>query len=119
MTKFVGNKRKYFFCERKIERKNIFFSYSNGSITNRQKKRLSESKEAQRRNSEAREVKNEMSKLIETEEAMIGTVTWALYGRYFKRMGILLSIVAIGSNLLYHTASVYSNGIFLLFLQNS
>lgn len=66
--------------------------------------------------SEAREVKNEMSKLIETEDAMVGTVTWALYGRYFKRMGTLLSVVAVGSNLLYHGASVYSNSNFYLIL---
>lgn len=54
-------------------------------------------------------MKNEMSKLIETEDAMTGTVTWALYGRYFKRMGIGLSIVAVGSNFIYHAVSVYSN----------
>lgn len=88
------------------------FSFSNGSINSKHNKRLSESKEAQRRMSEAREVKNEMSKLIETEDAMVGTVTWALYGRYFKRMGTLLSVVAVGSNLLYHGASVYSNSNF-------
>jgi hypothetical protein len=88
----------------------FLLSFSNGSIVNKLIKRGSVSEHAQRRNSEAREVKNEMSKLIETEESMTGTVTWALYGRYFQRMGILLSVVAIGSNLLYHTASVYSNG---------
>lgn len=94
------------------------FSFSNGSIhsiDNKRKKRHSESTEAQRRNSEAREVKNEMSKLIETEDAQVGTVTWSLYLRYFKRMGTALSITTVSVFLVYHVLSVYSNGNILTF----
>lgn len=78
--------------------------------------------ELQRRESEQLEPFNEMSKLTETEEAAVGTVSWALYGRYFKRMGLGLSISSSLTFFLFLGANVYSNGeckdfkFFLLFL---
>lgn len=49
-------------------------------------------------------------KLIDEEEAATGSVGLGVYVRYFKRLGLWLSLIGFASNLLYQAASVYSNG---------
>lgn len=86
-----------------------------GSIVGRRSRKFSgtRSEQLQRRvsiaDSEPSEVMNEMSKLTETEEAAVGSVSWALYGRYFKRMGLGFSITSSLAILFFHVANVYSN----------
>lgn len=55
------------------------------------------------------ELKSAMSRLIDEEEAATGGVGWGVYIRYFKNVGLWLSVVGFVSNFLYTAASVYSN----------
>lgn len=48
------------------------------------------------------------TKLIDEEEAATGSVGIAVYGRYFKSVGITMCIAAIVSNGLNQAASVYA-----------
>lgn len=60
------------------------------------------------------EVRNEdikpSTKLIEDEESATGTIGLGVYYRYFKNIGLGLSITVLVSNIVYQGASVYSNG---------
>jgi hypothetical protein len=60
--------------------------------------------------SEKKERKPEISKLIEAEEAATGSIGFGVYIEYFKKVGLWLSIFALGSNIFYQAASIFSNG---------
>jgi hypothetical protein len=49
------------------------------------------------------------TKLTDAEEAATGNVSWGIYFRYFKSIGLWLSIVGFVSNILFQGVSVYSN----------
>jgi hypothetical protein len=53
-----------------------------------------------------------MSKLTEIEEAAIGSVSWALYGRYFKRMGVGLSTSFSLGIFFFYVTNIYTNSKF-------
>lgn len=59
------------------------------------------------------------TKLIEDEESATGTIGLGVYYRYFKNIGLGLSITVLVSNIVYQGASVYSNGKSNLFKQIS
>jgi hypothetical protein len=55
-------------------------------------------------------VRKTLAKLIENEESGGGNVNLKIYMSYFKHAGLLMSILAFGSNILFQAASVGSNG---------
>ena len=50
-----------------------------------------------------------MSKLIESEDAGSGTVSLKVYLKYFKHAGMLMTLLAFGTNILFQVAAVGSN----------
>lgn len=53
------------------------------------------------------------TKLIESEDAATGSVSIAVYIRYFKSIGIFLGVAAVLSNALNQAASVYAGSNYL------
>lgn len=70
------------------------------------------SRKGSKRRSEVRneDIKPSTTKLIEDEESATGTIGLGVYYRYFKNIGLGLSITVLVSNIVYQGASVYSNG---------
>ena len=50
-----------------------------------------------------------MNKLMTSEEAAIGSVSWGVYLRYFKSVGITYVMIVILFNIISQTASVLGN----------
>lgn len=50
-----------------------------------------------------------MSKLVENEDTGTGTVSLKIYLKYFKHAGLLMSLLAFGTNILFQVAAVGSN----------
>ena len=69
-----------------------------------------QSEDKRRRISEQVEAENKVSKLTEAEEAAVGSVSWSLYGRYFKKMGLWISVTSTISIALFHASHVFSSG---------
>lgn len=83
----------------------IPFSAQNGSIRRRRVDRTTSEKSEKETTAEPDDSK---SKLIDEEEAAVGSVGTHVYGRYFNSIGIFMCIAAILSNALNQAASVYS-----------
>jgi hypothetical protein len=60
-----------------------------------------------------------VTKLIDDEEAATGNVGWGVYWRYFKAIGLWLTVVGFLTNFLYQAASVYSNSEKIIFKPNA
>lgn len=84
---------------RKLSSKVISGASLNGSI-----KRPRKSSEASMRATKA-----SSSKLIDSEEAAIGSVGLGVYVRYFKSVGLWMTFVGLFSNIMYQVFNVFSN----------
>lgn len=75
----------------------------NGSLKQRRDSHVS-------RTSEKEEVPvRTVGKLIASEEAAVGSVSWALYLRYFKSVGVSYIMIVILFNIVSQTAAVLTN----------
>ena len=87
----------------------------NGSVKRRRSRKASERSEQQT----LQPVKVK-TKLIDTEEAATGSVGSGVYFRYFKSIGVWMSISAVLFNLVNQGTSVFSNSMinYLLYISD-
>lgn len=78
----------------------------NGSI---RKRRISQRRQSDKSEKEAEEKQKQASKLTEIEDAATGAVGFSVYIRYFKSIGVWMSIGAVASNALNSAAAIYSS----------
>ena len=78
----------------------------NGSVTRRRKSTISN-------DVQENIIIKPKKKLIESEDAASGGVGLAVYGRYFKNIGIVMTVAAVMCNLINQATSVYSNSILI------